>query len=148
MTAMTNYTEESIAKLIFQAKAWADIAENDATSPLLSLFVSLHTADPTDAPGTEQNTSETTYTGYARKGLLRTSADWAVSTGGTTVADNVAAITFGTGTGGSGTVTHVGIGTLTSGAGKLLFQGTCSNLVVGIGVTPNFPIGTLDVEFR
>lgn len=39
-------TCNSILALIFNATAWADIAENDSSSPATNLYLSLHTADP------------------------------------------------------------------------------------------------------
>ena len=57
----SNTLEDGILKLLFNGTAIADLAENDTTSPLTNLFVSLHTADPGEA-GT-QNTSEITYWG-------------------------------------------------------------------------------------
>ncbi len=49
----------------------------------------------------------------------------------------VANISFPAGTGGSGTATHASVGTLTSGAGKILYKGTVTpNIVCGNGITP------------
>jgi hypothetical protein len=130
-----NTFENDIMKLIFNATAIANIADNAAASPLTNLYASLHTADPGETG--DQTTSETTYTSYARVAVARTS-------GGFTVTNNsvspVAAITFPAGTGGSGTVTHAAIGTASAGAGKLLFSGTVTpNIVTGNGVTPSLP---------
>jgi hypothetical protein len=44
--SMGNTFENDIAKLIFNATAIANIADNAASSPLTSLYVALHTADP------------------------------------------------------------------------------------------------------
>ena len=124
--------DNDLLKLIFNATAIANIADNAASSPLTNLFVSLHTADPTAAGS--QTSSEATYTSYARVGVVRTSSGWTVSTNSVTP---VAAITFPAGTGGSGTVTNFAIGTLTSGAGKILYTGTVTpNIVTGNGITP------------
>lgn len=124
--------DNDLLKLIFNATAIANIADNAGTSPLTNLFVSLHTADPT-ASG-NQTTSEATYTSYARVSVARTSGGWTVSTNSVTP---VAAITFPAGTGGSGTVTNFCIGTATSGTGKILYTGTVTpNIVTGNGITP------------
>jgi len=132
--------ENDLLKLIFQAVAIADIAENDTTAPLTNLYVSLHTADPGEAG--VQTTSEATYTGYARVAVARTSGGWAVSTN---TADNVAAITFGACTAGSNTITHFAVGTASSGAGKILYSGALTaSLAVSAGITPQFAIGALD----
>jgi hypothetical protein len=113
--SFANTFENDLAKLIYQATAIANIADNAAASPLTQLFVSLHTADPGEAGS--QTTSEATYTGYARVAVNRTSGGWSVASN---VITNVAAITFGLCTAGSNSITHCAVGTATSGAGKIL----------------------------
>jgi len=127
-----NTFENDFLKLVFNATAIANIADNAASSPLTNLYVSLHTADPGEAG--DQTTSEIAYTSYARVAVARTTGGWTVT--GNSVSP-VANITFPTGTGGSGTATHVGVGTLSSGAGKLLYKGTLTpNIVCGNGIAP------------
>jgi len=105
------------------------------------LYVSLHTANPS-ASGA-QNTSEANYTSYARQPVVRTSSGWTVSSG---VVSNAAAINFPSATGGSSTVTYVGIGTALTGAGELLYFGALnSSLAVSSGVQPIFPVGALQI---
>lgn len=128
----SNVFENDFLKLIFNATAIANIADNAGTSPLTNLYVSLHTADPGEAGN--QSTSEIAYTSYARVAVARTSGGW-------TVTDNsvspVADISFPAGTGGTGTATHFGVGTDASGTGKLLYSGTITpNIVTGDGITP------------
>ncbi len=127
-----NTFENDILKLVFNATAIANIADNAASSPLTNLFVALHTADPGEAG--DQTTSEIAYTSYARVSVARTSGGWTVT--GNSVSP-VANISFPAGTGGSGTATHASVGTLTSGAGKILYKGAITpNIVCGSGVTP------------
>lgn len=103
-----------------------------------SLYVSLHTADPGEAG--DQTTSEATYTGYTRVAVARSGAGFTVSTNNAQFTSNVV---FPIGSGGSGTVTHFGIGTALSGAGKLLYSGTVTpNIVTGNGITPILASGT------
>ena len=85
----------------------------------VAVFTSLHTADPGEAG--DQTTNEATYTSYARVAVARSAGGWAVS--GNNV-DNVAAITFPKCTGGSNNIAFWGIGTDSSGAGKLLYKGS------------------------
>src|SRR3972149_4712266 len=135
-----NTFENDFLKLIFQAVAIADIAEDDTTSPLTNLYVSLHTADPGEAG--DQTTSEATYTGYARVAVARTASGWAVTNN---IADKVAAIPFGACTAGSNTITHFAVGTASSGAGKILYSGALTaSLAVSAGITPQFAIGVCD----
>lgn len=105
-----------VLKLIFNATAIANLADNAAASPITNLQVALHTAFPGLAG--DQTTSEISYTGYARVAVARTSGGWTV-TGN--VASPVAAIQFGEMTAGAGGVaTHFSVGTAASGAGKPL----------------------------
>ena len=135
--------ENDLLKLIFTAVAIANIADNAASAPLTNLYVSLHTADPGEAGN--QSTSEISYTGYARVAVARSGSGWTVT--GNSVSP-VAAITFGAMTAGTGgTVTHFGIGTLSSGTGKLLYSGTVTpNIVVSNGVTPSLSTSSTVTE--
>lgn len=127
-----NTFENDWLKLIFNATAIANIADNAAASPLTNLFVALHTADPGEAG--DQTTSEATYTGYARVSVARTTGGWTVTNNSVSP---VANISFPAGTGGSGTVTNFSVGVATSGASKILYKGTVTpNIVTGNGVTP------------
>ena len=138
-----NTFENDWLKLIFNAVAIANIADNAAAAPLTDLYCSLHTGDPGEAG--DQTTSEISYTGYARVAVVRTAGGWTVT--GSSVSP-VAAITFGLMTAGAGgTVTHGVIGTLISGAGKILYSGTVTpNIVVSNGVTPRFTTASTVTE--
>lgn len=107
-----------------------------------SLYVSLHTASP--GVGGDQTTSEATYTSYARVAVARSAAGWTVAAG---VASNAAAVAFPQCTGGTNTITHAGIGTDSSGAGKLLYSGALTaSLAVSNGITPTAQIGEVDTS--
>jgi hypothetical protein len=142
MAAKGTTFSNDLLKLIFNATAIANIADNAASAPLTNLFVSLHTADP--AAAGDQTTSEATYTSYARVSVARTSGGWTVTTNSVSP---VATIAFPAGTGGAGTVTHGMVGTATSGAGKQLYRGTVTpNIVTGNGVTPQLTTGSTITE--
>jgi hypothetical protein len=128
-----NTFENDLLKLIFNATAIANLADNAATAPLTNLYVSLHTADPGEAG--DQTTSETAYTGYARVAVARSSGGWTVTNNSVSP---VANIDFGECTASPGSaITHFGIGTASSGAGKLLYSGTVSpNITMAVGVIP------------
>ena len=107
-----------------------------------SLYFSLHTSDPGEAG--DQTTNEVAYTSYARVAVARSGAGFTVSTN--TVA-LVANVTFPAGTGGTGTATNWGLGTSSSGAGKLHYKGAISpSIVCGNGVTPQLTAGTVVTE--
>jgi hypothetical protein len=129
--SIANTMENDLLKLIFNATAIANIADNAASSPNTNVYVSLHTADPGEAG--DQTTSEAAYTSYARVAVARNAA-WTVTANSVSPA---ATIAFPAGSGGSGTVTHFGVGKASSGAGVLWFSGTVTpNIVTGNGVTP------------
>lgn len=110
--------ENDLQKLIFNATAIANIADNTATSPLTNLFVSLHTANPGEA-GT-QATNEAAYTSYARQSVARSSGGWTVTTNSVSPA---ATISFPAATGGTENEMFFGVGVAVSGATKLLYYG-------------------------
>lgn len=141
--AKGNTFENDILKLIFNATAIANMADNAASSPFTNLYVSLHTASPGEAG--DQTTNEIAYTGYARIAVARTSGGWTVTANSVSP---VAAITFGAMSGGAGgTVTHFAVGTAVSGSGKLLYYGTVTpNIVVASGVTPELTTATAITE--
>ena len=130
--SISNAAETAILKLIYQAVAWANYADNAATSPETNIVVALHTADPTDTGNL--STSEVAYTSYARVNVARTTGGWTETSGSVSP---VANIDFPAGTGGSGTVTHFSTGKSGGGAAAALWQGTVTpNIVCGSGVTP------------
>lgn len=130
--SISNATETAILKLIFQAVAWANYADNAASSPEANIAVALHTANPGEA-GT-MSTSEVTYTSYARASVARTTSGWSESAG---VVSPVANIEFPAGTGGSGTATYFSTGKTGGGAAAILWSGTISpTIATGSGVTP------------
>lgn len=144
MAGKTDVFENDFLKLLFQGTAIANIADNAASSPLTNLYMSLHTADPTDAAASGQSTNETTYTGYARVAVARTSGGWTVT--GNSVSP-VATVSFGTCSAGTATITHVGIGTLSSGTGKLLMTGSLSpSISVSTGVVPQITTASTITE--
>ena len=129
-----NTTENDVLELIFKATT---LSWNGNTN----LYISLHTADPGEAGS--QTTSEATYTSYARVTVARSGSGWTVSGN---QASNAALIQFPQCTGGSSVVTHVAIGTASSGAGQVLYKGVLSSsLSVSNLVQPQFAIGALTI---
>lgn len=141
----TNSFENSLLLLIFNNTDIANIGDagglqNSATAG--SFYASLHTSDPGEAG--DQTTNEIAYTSYARVAIARSGAGFTVT--GNSVSP-AATVSFPTGTGGSGTATHWGIGTASSGAGVLLYKGAITpNIVCGNGVTPQLTTSTAITE--
>jgi len=135
-----NTFANDILALILNATAITGVAQNHGT-PITDIYVSLHTASPEAG---DQTTSEATYTPYARVAVTRQAAGWAGSAGAW---DNEAAINFPTCTSGSDTVTHFALGTVVSGAGKVLYCGQLTaNLNISAGITPSFAAGDCNVS--
>lgn len=136
-----NTWENGLLLLLFNNTAFTNVGDAGGLLPSAtagSLYVSGHTADPGEAG--DQTTNELAYTSYARVAVARSSAGFTVSGNAVQFTANV---TFPTGSGGSGTMTHWGIGTASSGAGKLLYKGTVTpNFVCGNGLTPIIVSGT------
>lgn len=132
--------ENSFLKLIFNAVAIADIAEDDTSSPATTLTVALHTADPGEAG--DMADSEATYTSYARQTVNRTGAGWVVT--GNSVSP-AAVIDFAVATGGSETITHFSVGSGVS--DDLMYSGTVTpNIAVVSGVLPRLSTASTITE--
>lgn len=141
----SNAFEQALLDLIFLNTDIANIGDaaglqNSAAAG--SLYVALHTADPGEA-GT-QTTNEISYTGYARAAVARTSGGWTRT--GSTI-NPTANIDFPPCTAGSATATHFSIGTLSSGAGMILYKEAISpTIAVASGVTPRLTTATAVTE--
>lgn len=137
-----NTFENDLLKLIFNATAISNIADNAASSPLTNLSVALHTADPGEAG--DQTTSEATYTSYARVSVARTTGGWTVTANSVSP---VANIDFPACTGGSNTITHFSVGPTGGGTTKILYSGTVTpNITVTTGVTPRLTTASTVTE--
>lgn len=140
-TGKANSFINSFLKLVLNATAIANIADNAASSPLTNLYFSLHTASP-GAAGS-QVTSEATYPSYARQAVARTTGGFTASTVQTS--SPVAAVSFPASTGSpSETETDCGLGTLATTAGVLLWFGAISPTITvnAAGITPQLTTAT------
>lgn len=128
--------------LVFNATAMPNIADNASSSPLTNLYLSLHTATP--GTGGNQTTNETAYTNYARVAVVRTTSGWQLPSGGSTQ-NNLLTQFAQCGVTGA-TITHVGIGTASTGSGTMLYAGALnSSLTVANLIQPQFSAGGLVV---
>lgn len=89
MPKSTNTCNNFLA-LLYNATAWANVADNAASSPITTISVALSTV--TGAVGDTMSTNEATYTNYARQTVARTTGGWAVPASRAT--SNAAQITF------------------------------------------------------
>ena len=141
-----NTFENDILKLIFNATAIANIADNAATSPLTDLYVSLHTSDPGEAG--DQTTNECNYTSYARVAVARTSGGWTVTNNSVSPVANIDFANPSNATNLPQTATHAAVGTASSGAGKLLYSGALSPTIAitSTGTTPRITTSSTITE--
>ncbi len=127
-----NTTENDLCELIFKGTAlsWASATD---------LYLALHTADPGESGS--QTTSEATYTSYARIAVARSGSGFTVTNN---TATNAALAQFPQCTGSSNTITHVSIGTASSGTGQIIASGALSSsLSVSTGIQPQFAANAL-----
>lgn len=115
--AKSNASANALVALMYNATAIANVADNAATSPITTVQIAAHTADP-GAAGT-MTTSEAAYTGYARPTPARTTGGFTCSNGVVTL---VADASFGACTAGSATLTHWSTGPA-AGAGQIWHRG-------------------------
>lgn len=127
-------TANSILALIYRATAWADIAENDSTSPATNLEVSLHSA----APASDVQTSNELANGQGRFTISRSGTGWSVPSGGSL--SNLVAIEFTEATSGPNTATHIAVGA----NGKIIHYGALTTpRTVDAGITPRLAVAAL-----
>lgn len=137
-----NGYENDVLELAFNQTLAAHLGTLSGTGNA-NLYVALHTADPGE--GGSQTTSECAYGAYARVAVTRASdgSGWTVS--GNQV-QNTAVINFPECTSGSETVTHFSIGTVTSGAGQILYKGALTaSRNVSSGITLQFPATSITI---
>lgn len=143
--SFSNDYERFVLRLLFRNQDITDLGDSSGclgSSTAGSLYVALHTADPTDAG--DQTTDEVAYTSYARVGVNRDTSSW-TSIGN--VISNASAVQFPTCTGGSATATHFSIGvddgTLTLAPYIICYGALPSPLTITSGVQPQFAAGAL-----
>ncbi len=129
-----NTTENDVLQKIFHD---VDFSWDANTN----LYIALHTADPGEAGN--QQTSECAYGSYARQAVARDATGWDISGN---QASNDDLIQFPEASSGSETITHVSIGTASSGAGQILYKGAlASSRSVSTGIQPQFAANALTI---
>jgi len=132
---MSDYLEVQLRKHLFRTGSF--------TKPT-ALWISLHTADPTDAG----SGAEVSGGNYARQELDPGDANWSGVSATDGLAKNLTAITFPAPTAGWGTVTHFAIWDAGSGGNMLISAALTTPKVVNSGDgAPFFDVNTLVVTF-
>lgn len=148
MAGATDLFEDGLLDLIFTNVATLNVGDAAGLLPSLvanSFHISLHLSDALTDASTDQDDNESTYTGYGRVAVARNVSDWSVASG---VVDNDNLLQFGNATAATPvTITDVGIGFANTGTGVLqMWEQVLSDLVVNIGVNPEFAPGALDIS--
>lgn len=133
----------SILALMYNATAWANVADNTATSPLTNVEISLHTGALT-ASNDSQTDNETAYTNYARVPKARSTDGWTAPSGGST--ENEGQVQFAQCGASGATLTYVATGTAHTSTGHVWHYGALNSpLAVANGITPQFADGALQI---
>jgi hypothetical protein len=135
MSQLSDYAEGQIRAHIFRTATF--------TKPG-GLWISLHTADPTDA-GTG---AEVTGGSYARVARAPLDANWTAASATNGLTDNAAAITFPAPTANWGVVTHFGIWDAATTGNLLIYGALTTPKTINSGdAAPSFAISALQITF-
>lgn len=144
MPGATNLWEDDVLDLIFTNVAAPNMGDVGGLLPSASagnLTVALHTGNTISDTSTVQTQAVAAYTGYANQTVVRSVAGWTVASG---TVDNDAAITYPISTSGPETETDVSLGGF---AGVMqIYASLDADLIVNIGVTPEFAINALAIS--
>jgi len=129
-----------ILNLMYRATAWANVADNAASSPLTNVYVALHTALLTAATNSQAE-NEVAYTNYARQAVAR-STGFSAASGGSL--SNSALLQFPQSGATGGSLHTVSTGTTVSGATPVWHYGALNSpITIGASasITPQFLAG-------
>jgi len=132
----------AVLGLYYNASAIADIADNDATSPITAVEVALATASYSASSTLASN--ESTYTNYARQSTARTTGGWSAPSGGATA--NAAAIEFPQCGVTGNTIVAAATGKPGGGSAQIFHYGDLNaSIAVSNQIQPRFPIGSVTI---
>ena len=132
----------AILALIYNATAWANVADNAASAPLTNIALALATASYTGASTLASN--EATYTNYARVNVARTTSGWDAPSAGAT--QNTAAIEFAQCGVTGNAITSAAAGKTGGGAAQIFHYGDLNApIAVSNQIQPRFPAGNVTI---
>ena len=134
-------TCNSFLALLYNATAWANIADNASASPITTVYMALATASysATDT----LSTNETAYTNYVRQSIARTTGGWTAPSGGST--SNAAAIEYPACGVTGATITSAAVGKTTGAAAIFHYGDLNASIAVSNAIQPRFPIGAVTI---
>jgi hypothetical protein len=134
-------TCNNILALIYNATAWANIADNAASSPITNIYMALATASYSASDNASAD--ETVYTNYVRQTVARSVAGWTAPSGGAT--SNAAAIEYPQ-CGVTGATITSACTAKATGASEIFHYGDLNSpIAVSNQIQPRFPIGAVTV---
>ncbi len=140
MPKSTNTCNNFLA-LIYNATAWANIADNASSSPITNIYVALSTA--TGAVGDTMSTNEATYTNYARQTVVRSTLGWTAPASRST--SNAAQITFPQCGVTGNTITSAKTGKATGASDVFHYGDLNAPIAVSNLIQPVFAIGAVTI---
>jgi len=140
MPKSTN-TCNNLLALLYNATAWANVADNAASSPITVIQMALATASYSVSSTLSSN--ETAYTNYVRQTVARSVAGWTAPSGAAT--SNAAAIEYPQCGVTGATITSAATGK-GAGAGDIFHYGDLNSpIAVSNQIQPRFPIGSVTI---
>ncbi len=144
MAALSSTAATDLLTLLFINTSWADVGDGpgllkSAADGNWTFALSTGTL----VAGSDQSTTEATYTSYARKSFGRGAATWTVTAAQVT---NDSVIQFVAATGGTNTITDFSIGTDQQADEMYIFGALTASLNVSNGIQPEFAAGDMDVN--
>lgn len=144
----SNTWEYGLLALVFNNVDFTEVGDSGGllgSASAGSFYVSLHTGDPSEEG--DQSDEEVTYGSYARVAVARTSGGWTVAATPPIKVNPASAIVFPTSTSGTQVANFFGVGTASSGAGKLLYSGPITPVLdCSSGQTPQLTTDTVITE--
>lgn len=134
-------TRNNFLALLYNATAWANIADNASSSPVANIYIALATAS--GAPADTMSTNEATYTNYARQTVARTTSGWTAPASGVT--SNVAQITFPQCGVTGNTITSAKTGKATGASDVFHYGDLNAPIAVSNLIQPVFAIGAVTI---
>lgn len=131
----------NILALIYNATAWANVADNAAASPITNIYLALATAS--GAPSDTMSTNEATYTNYVRQTVARTTSGWTAPSGGST--SNVAVINYAQCGVTGNTITSGKTGVATGASAVLHYGDLNAPIIVSNLIRPTFDPGAVTI---
>lgn len=135
-------TCNNFLNLLYRAVAWANVADNAASSPITNIGIRLATASYTVS--STGATAEATYTNYVAQNVPRTTSGWDAASGG--AIQNTDPIEFPQCGVTGNTITSASAAKSNSGAADIFHYGDLNApIAVSDQIQPRFPAGSMTI---